>query len=107
MIQTPEPPAAASRAAIGHPAVAQLAAGVENALPDLVPAAVEAIWQQVPAYAASHDDQLRADVGVHVAAVFRVFLDGLAGRREAGRADLTDKELTQRRLAPQLGHCDC
>ena len=98
MIQTPEPPAAASRAAIGHPAVAQLAASVENALPDLVPAAVEAIWQQVPAYAASHDDQLRADVGVHVAAVFRVFLDGLAGRREAGRADfaITREQATRR-----------
>ena len=98
MIQTPEPPAAASRAAIGHPAVAQLAASVENALPDLVPAAVEAIWQQVPAYPASHDDQLRADVGVHVAAVFRVFLDGLAGRREAGRADfaITREQATRR-----------
>jgi len=98
MIQTPEPPAAASRAASGHPAVAQLAAGVEIALPDLVPAAVEAIWQQVPAYAASHDDQLRADVGVHVAAVFRVFLDGLAGRREAGRADfaITREQATRR-----------
>ena len=98
MIQTPEPPAAASRAAIGHPAVAQLAASVENALPDLVPAAVEAIWQQVPAYAASHDDQLRADVGVHVAAVFRVFLDGLAGRREARRADfaITREQATRR-----------
>ena len=98
MIQTPEPPAAASRAAIGHPAVAQLAASVENALPDLVPAAVEAIWQQVPAYAASHDDQLRADVGVHVAAVFRVFLDGLAGRREVGPAGfaITREQATRR-----------
>ena len=99
MVQTPGQPAATgSRAATGHPAVAQLAAAVEDALPELVPAAVEAIWQQVPAYPASHDDQLRADVGVHVAAVFRVFLDGLAGRREAGRADfaITREQATRR-----------
>ena len=107
MIQTPEPPAAASRAAIGHPAVAQLAASVENALPDLVPAAVEAIWQQVPAYAASHDDQLRADVGVHVAAVFRVFLDGLAGRRDASRADFAiTREQATRRVAQGISLAD-
>ena len=61
--------------ALERTVVAQLAAGVEISLPDLVPAAVEAIWEQVPAYAASPDDQLRADVGVHVAAVFRVFLE--------------------------------
>jgi PucR C-terminal helix-turn-helix domain/GGDEF-like domain len=108
MIQTPEQPAATgNRAAIGHPAAALLAAGVENALPELVPAAVEAIWQQVPAYAASHDDQLRADVGVHVAAVFRVFLDGLAGRREARRADFAiTREQATRRVAQGISLAD-
>jgi hypothetical protein len=87
--------------------VARLAAGVEAALPDLVPAAVEAIWQQVPAYAASQDDQLRADVGVHVAAVFRVFLDGLAGRREARRADFAiTREQATRRVAQGVSLAD-
>jgi len=108
MVQTPGQPAATgSRAATGHPAVAQLAAAVEDALPELVPAAVEAIWQQVPAYPASHDDQLRADVGVHVAAVFRVFLDGLAGRRDASRADFAiTREQATRRVAQGISLAD-
>jgi PucR C-terminal helix-turn-helix domain/GGDEF-like domain len=89
-----------------HTVVAQLATGVEDSLPDLVPAAVEAIWQQVPAYAASQDDQLRADVGVHVAAVFRVFLDGLAGR-EARRADFAiTREQATRRVAQGISLAD-
>jgi PucR-like helix-turn-helix protein/diguanylate cyclase with GGDEF domain len=87
--------------------VARLAAGVENSLPDLVPAAVEAIWQQVPAYAASQDDQLRADVSGHIAALFRVFLDGLAGRREAGRAELAiTREQATRRVAQGISLAD-
>jgi PucR C-terminal helix-turn-helix domain/GGDEF-like domain len=98
---------AGNRAATGHPAVGQLAAGVEDALPDLVPAAVEAIWQQVPAYAASQDDQLRADVSGHVAALFRVFLDGLAGRREAGRGDFAiTREQATRRVAQGISLAD-
>jgi hypothetical protein len=127
MSETPEPAAGTTtrraakgnrvamgnRAAMGnrvareHPAVARLAAGVEDSLPDLVPAAVEAIWQQVPAYAASQDDQLRADVGVHVAAVFRVFLDGLAGRREARRPDFAiTREQATRRVAQGISLAD-
>jgi hypothetical protein len=108
MISTPEQPdATGHQAAAGHAVVAQLAAGVEDALPELVPAAVEAIWQQVPAYAASHDDQLRADVGVHVAAVFRVFLDGLAGRREARRADFViTRDQATRRVAQGISLAD-
>jgi PucR C-terminal helix-turn-helix domain/GGDEF-like domain len=89
-----------------HTVVARLATGVENSLPDLVQAAVEAIWQQVPAYAASQDDQLRADVGVHVAAVFRVFLDGLAGR-EARRAEFAiTREQATRRVAQGISLAD-
>jgi hypothetical protein len=89
-----------------HTVVAQIATDVENSLPDLVPAAVEAIWGQVPAYAASRDDQLRADVGVHVAAVFRVFLDGLAGR-EARRADFAiTREQATRRVAQGISLAD-
>lgn len=49
-----------------HPAVARIADAIVASLDDLVQAAADAIWQQVPAYASSHDDRLREDVTVHV-----------------------------------------
>ncbi|HEY6276914.1 MAG TPA: helix-turn-helix domain-containing protein [Streptosporangiaceae bacterium] len=114
MGEAPQQPASTGRpAGAGHLAgagqaeVARLAAGVAASVPDLVPAAVEAIWQQVPAYAASQDDQLRADVGVHVDAVFRVFLDGLAAHREASRADFAiTREQATRRVAQGISLAD-
>jgi hypothetical protein len=102
MGETPAQPAGTARRA-----AARLAAGVAASLPDLVPAAVEAIWQQVPAYPASQDDQLRADVGMHVGAVMRVFLDGLAGGREARRPDFaTTREQATRRVAQGISLAD-
>src|SRR6266487_3378223 len=69
------------------PAAARIAAAVETSLDTMVAAAVEAIWEQVPAYRDSSDDQLREDVAAHVGAVFGVFLTGMTGRRPARRAD--------------------
>lgn len=92
---------------VTHPAVLRIAAGVEASLDSLVAAAVEAIWQQVPAYPASGGDGLREDVAVHVAGVFRVFLDGLAGRRPARRADFAvTREQATRRVAQGISLAD-
>jgi AMP-binding enzyme/AMP-binding enzyme C-terminal domain len=65
----------------------------------MVSAAVEAIWEQVPAYRGSSDDRLRDDVAAHVGAVFGVFLAGLTSRRPARRADfaVTREQATRRR----------
>jgi hypothetical protein len=57
--------------------VAAIAAAVESQLDDMVAAATDAIWAQVPAYGASKDADLRADVLAHVASVFRIFLSVL------------------------------
>lgn len=80
-----------------HRAAARIAASVEAALDELVSAAVEAIWEQVPAYQGSSDEQLRADVAGHVRAIFLVFLAGLTGR-PARRADfvMTRQQATRR-----------
>ena len=73
----------------------------------MVSAAVEAIWHQVPAYAASHDDRLREDVAGHVGAVFGVFLAGLADQREARRADFSiTREQATRRAAQGISLAD-
>lgn len=99
--------APAGQAGVVHPAAAGLAAAVEGSLEDLVSAAAEAIWREVPAYAASADERLREDVAVHVRAVFRVFLDGLAGRHEAGRPDFAiTREQATRRLAQGISLAD-
>jgi PucR C-terminal helix-turn-helix domain/GGDEF-like domain len=90
-----------------HPAAGRIAEAVEASLDGLVPAAVDAIWQQVPAYANSHDDRLRHDVAVHVDAVFRVFLGALAGQREARRADFAiTREQATRRVAQGISLAD-
>lgn len=80
-----------------HPAAARIAVAVEDSLDELVSAAVEAIWEQVPAYQGSSDVQLRADVTGHVRAIFLVFLASLAGR-PARRADfvMTRQQATRR-----------
>jgi hypothetical protein len=53
-----------------HPAVTGIAAAVRSAMEDLVTAAVQDIWDQVPAYPASNDERLREDVAGHVRANF-------------------------------------
>jgi PucR C-terminal helix-turn-helix domain/GGDEF-like domain len=79
------------------PAAARIAAAVEASLDRLVSAAVAAIWEQVPAYQGSSDEQLRADVAGHVRAIFSVFVAGLNGR-PARRADfaMTRQQATRR-----------
>ena len=73
----------------------------------LVAAGVEAIWQQVPAYPASHDPRLRDDVGRHVRAVFEIFVKGLAENREARRADFTiTREQASRRVGQGITLAD-
>ncbi len=78
---------------------ASIAATVRDGLPAMVAAATEAIWTQVPAYAASTDRQLRADVSAHVEAIFEIFLAGLAEDRPAKRGDFAlTREQASRRL---------
>src|SRR5215468_8829450 len=82
------------------PAIVRIAATVRASMDDLVAAAVQAIWDQVPAYPASSDARLRGDVERHVRAIFDVFLAGLAGTRPARRSDFTmTREQATRRVA--------
>lgn len=86
---------------------ARIAASVQDSLGPLISAAVDAIWSQVPAYSASADPQLRADVTAHVAAIFDVFLDGLADGRPARRGDFAlTREQAARRLAQGISLAD-
>jgi sugar diacid utilization regulator len=68
---------------------ARIALRVHDSLAEMIEAATEAIFAQVPAYAGSTDSRLRADVSAHVAAIFGVFLDGLADDEPARRAAFT------------------
>src|SRR5215472_13071804 len=69
---------------------ARIAAAIEANLDELVAAAAEAIWAEVPAYRDSPDARLRHDVTAHIAAVFGVFLASLTGDRPARRADFAN-----------------
>jgi sugar diacid utilization regulator len=57
--------------------VAAISAAVESGFDAMVVAATDAIWEQVPAYPASGDQELRANVQAHVASIFRIFLSVL------------------------------
>lgn len=86
---------------------AAIAAILGESLPDLVAAATEAIWNQVPAYAASADAALRDDVSAHVESIFGVFLAGLAEGREARRADFAvTRDQATRRLGQGISLAD-
>ncbi|HEY5989360.1 MAG TPA: PucR family transcriptional regulator, partial [Streptosporangiaceae bacterium] len=90
-----------------HAPARRIAAAVDAALDELALAAADAIWEQVPAYRDSHDSTLRDDVVVHVRAVFRVFLAGLAGGRSAQRADfVVTREQATRRVAQGISLAD-
>jgi hypothetical protein len=92
---------------VSHPSAPQVAAAVDASLDELVSAAADAIWEQVPAYRGSPDSTLRDDVTVHVRAVFRVFLAGLAGERPARRADFAvTREQATRRVAQGISLAD-
>ncbi len=69
------------------PAIARIAVAVQASMDDLVAAAVQEIWDQVPAYPGSNDAQLREDVTGHVRAIFGVFLAGLTGGQPARRSE--------------------
>jgi sugar diacid utilization regulator len=89
------------------PAVAGIAGAVRAAMEDLVPAAVQDIWDQVPAYAASNDKGLRADVAGHVRAIFEVFLAGVTGGRQPRRSEFTmTREQANRRVAQGITLAD-
>jgi hypothetical protein len=96
-----EPPNAA------HPAVTGIATAVRASLEDLVSAAVQDIWDQVPAYSASNDERLREDVAIHVRAIFEVFLAGLTGRRPVRRSEFAmTREQATRRVAQGITLAD-
>jgi hypothetical protein len=69
------------------PGLRRIIEATEASLDRLVATAVEAIWDQVPAYPDSPDPRLRDDVAAHVRAVFRVLLLTLTEGRPAERGD--------------------
>lgn len=69
------------------PAVRRIIDGVEASLEGIVARSVERTWAQVPAYAASPDEGLRAELTAHVDAVFRAALTSLSEARPPQRAD--------------------
>jgi hypothetical protein len=86
---------------------AAIAVVLRDTLPALVAAATDAIWNQVPAYSASADPALRADVAAHVESIFSVFLAGLADDRQARRADFAvTRDQATRRLSQGISLAD-
>jgi hypothetical protein len=90
-----------------HPGVPRIAAAVRASLDPLVATATDAIWAEVPAYPASGDERLRADVTAHVRAIFLAFLDGLSSGQPARRADFAvTREQASRRAAQGITLAD-
>src|SRR5271165_3662587 len=90
-----------------HPGTQRIAAAVQASLDEMVAAATEAIWAEVPAYASSRDDQLREDVAAHVRAIFLAFLAGLTTGQPARRADFAvTREQATRRVAQGISLAD-
>jgi hypothetical protein len=86
---------------------AAIAGVLRDSLASLVADATEAIWNQVPAYAASTDPTLRDDVAAHVESIFSVFLAGLAEGRQARRADFAvTRDQATRRLSQGISLAD-
>jgi hypothetical protein len=89
------------------PGVRQIVVAVEAALEKLVAAAAEAIWADVPAYAASPGDQLRDDVTAHIRGIFLTFLAGLRTGQPARRADFAaSREQASRRVVQGITLAD-
>jgi hypothetical protein len=89
------------------PGARQIVVAVEASMEKLVSAAAEAIWAEVPAYAASPDDQLRNDVTAHIRSLFLAFLTGLRTRQPARRADFAaSREQASRRVAQGITLAD-
>jgi hypothetical protein len=90
-----------------QPGRAAIAAVLQDSLPALVADATEAIWNQVPAYAATTDPKLRDDVSAHVESIFSVFLAGLTEDRQARRADFAvTRDQATRRLSQGISLAD-
>ena len=87
--------------------VAAIAAAVETGFDAMVAAAADAIWKQVPAYQASSDPDLRANVAAHVASVFRVFVSVLDRDTPVTRDDFAGtREQAARREAQGISLAD-
>ncbi|HKR69741.1 MAG TPA: helix-turn-helix domain-containing protein [Streptosporangiaceae bacterium] len=87
--------------------VAAIAAAVETGFDAMVAAAADAIWEQVPAYQASSDPGLRANVAAHVASVFRVFVSVLHRDTPVTRDDFAGtREQAARREAQGISLAD-
>jgi hypothetical protein len=87
--------------------VPRIAAGVQASFDTMVAAATEAIWSEVPAYPASGDDRLRADVTAHARTIFATFLAGLYTGQLARRADFTvTREQATRRVTQGIALAD-
>ncbi|MEU0313147.1 helix-turn-helix domain-containing protein [Nocardioides sp. NPDC006273] len=67
--------------------IKRIVAGVRDRLPTTVEVFLTRTWEQVPAYAASRDPNLRSDVGRHAEAVFHAVLITLEEGRDAVRED--------------------
>jgi PucR C-terminal helix-turn-helix domain/GGDEF-like domain len=90
-----------------HPGLPRIAAGVRASFDAMVAAATEAIWTEVPAYPASGDGHLRADVTTHVRAFFTTFQAGLGTGQPVRRADLAvTREQATRRVAQGISLAD-
>ena len=89
------------------PGVQQIVTAVEASLEKLVSAATDAIWAEVPAYAASPGDQLRNDVTAHIRGIFEAFLDGVRTGRPARRSDFeASPEQASRRVVQGITLAD-
>ena len=68
-------------------AVGRIVQAIEASFGHVVATAVDAIWEQVPAYAACTEEDLRRDLTAHVDVVFRALLTCLKEGRPARRED--------------------
>ncbi|MGP3954069.1 PucR family transcriptional regulator [Streptomyces sp. 7N604] len=70
-----------------EPGVRRIVEAIERTLDQVVATAVEAIWEQVPAYGDNPDERLRDDVTVHVDVIFRAWVNSVREKRPARRSD--------------------
>ena len=73
-------------------AVDRVVDAIEASLDEVVARAVDAIWEQVSAYASCPAQALRRDVTVHVYAIFRALLTSVRHGRPARREDFPPTE---------------
>ncbi|MFD6452014.1 PucR family transcriptional regulator [Nocardia sp. NPDC060220] len=70
-----------------EPGLLEVLTTVEASIDRIVRDATAAIWEQVSAYPASWDDQLRADVTAHIETIFRALMTSVRQGRPVQRAD--------------------